>query len=306
MAVDGRETPLPKKKRKLSTYLPQWEKEAELAGWLTSSKRAPGKAYCTVCDNDLAFKCGGFADLKRHGQTKAHQENARRTSDSRQKSLRESFAPRLPTGISTAAANGELRLAFFLAEHHLPLTVADHLVQVVKCVCPDSAIAGEMRAARTKMTAAVNTVADAMHADLVKKMKDGFWAIIPDETADISVKEQVGVSVRVFDESDGQVRTYAYGLRPVKAASAANIFSAIELMLASDNLDWSNLVAMSSDGANVMCGKQNSLLTRISSKQPNVFSVHCTCHAVHLCASDACKKIPGNLDDFLRLVVHFF
>ena len=41
----------------------------------------------------------------------------------------------LPTGISTAATNGELRLAFFLAEHHLPLTVADHLVQVVKCVC---------------------------------------------------------------------------------------------------------------------------------------------------------------------------
>ena len=111
--------------------MPQWEKEAELAGWLTSSKRAPGKAYCRVCDKDLAFKCGGFADLKRHGQTKAHQENAKRTSDSRQKSLPESIAPRLPTGISTAAANGELRLAFFLAEHHLPLTVADHLVQVV-------------------------------------------------------------------------------------------------------------------------------------------------------------------------------
>ena len=43
MDVDGRETPPPKKKRKLSTYLPQWEKEAELAGWLTSSKRAPEK-----------------------------------------------------------------------------------------------------------------------------------------------------------------------------------------------------------------------------------------------------------------------
>ena len=97
-------------------------------------------------------------------------------------------------------------------ELYLPLIVADHLVQVVKCVCPESATAGEMYAAQTKRTA-VNTVAEAMHVDLVKKMKDRFWVIIQDITANISVKEQVGVSICVFDQSEDHIRTYAYGQR---------------------------------------------------------------------------------------------
>ena len=48
------------------------------------------------------------------------------------------------------------------------------------------------------MTAAVKTIVADMHADLVKMMSSGFFSIIPDESMDIAINEQVAVAVQVF------------------------------------------------------------------------------------------------------------
>ena len=45
-----------------------------------------------------------------------------------------------------------------------------------------------------------------------------------------------------------------------------------------------------------MKGKYNSVLSRLSEKQPAIFYMHCVCHSTHLCASAACKKLPRNLE----------
>ena len=55
-----------------------------------------------------------------------------------------------------------------------------------------------------------------------------------------------------------------------------------------------------------MRGRLNSVLTRLQLTQPNAFSIHCVCHAIHSCVSDACEQLSGDLEEFLRLVVHFF
>ena len=82
--------------------------------------------------------------------------------------LGKAFQAKQSDSVSVAATNGVLRLGFFMAEHHLPLSTTDHLVKVVAAVCPDSKIAAVMKGARnrTKMTAAVRTVAADMHAEL--------------------------------------------------------------------------------------------------------------------------------------------
>lgn len=100
------------------------------------------------------------------------------------------FQKKQDCGVSTAATNGILKLAFFFAEHQIPLACADHLVPLIGAVCPDSKIASELKGARTKMTAAVKTVGGDMHRDLVEMMSSSFFSLMPDESTDIAIPEQ--------------------------------------------------------------------------------------------------------------------
>lgn len=66
------------------------------------------------------------------------------------------------------------------------------------------------------------------------------------------------------------------------------------------------MIAFGSDGANVMRGSKNSVLTRLEKVQPHLYSIHCTCHQLHLCAQAACRCIPPEIEDFVRSVAYFF
>ncbi len=48
----------------------------------------------------------------------------------------------------TDVKEGELRLA----EHDLPMSIADHLPKLMKSVCKDWQIAGKIKCGRTKVT----------------------------------------------------------------------------------------------------------------------------------------------------------
>ena len=53
-----------------------------------------------------------------------------------------------------------------------------------------------------------------------------------------------------------------------------------------------------------MIGANNSVLSRVREKQPNVFNVGCICHLADLCASGGVKKLSLPIDEFL-FDVHF-
>ena len=197
-------------------------------------------------------------------------------------------------------------MAYFFAEHDIPLAVADHLTPLLPILFPDSRIASTVHAGRTKMTAALHTVADSMHVQLVSQMRNGFFSIVPGESTDISVFEQVAVVARVVDTADGFVKSYSFGIKPITSASAANIFGNIEELLKGDKIPWENMIAFGSYGANVMRGSKNSVLTRLEKVQPHLYSIHCTCHQLHLCAQAACQCIPPQIEDFVRSVAYFF
>ena len=68
--------------------------------------------------------------------------------------------------LSVAATEGILKLGFFIAEHNVPVATADHLITLIRSIAPDSKIVQEITGARTKMTAAIHTVADASRAGI--------------------------------------------------------------------------------------------------------------------------------------------
>ena len=60
------------------------------------------------------------------------------------------------------------------------------------------------------------------------------------------------------------------------------------------------------DTASVMVGVRNSVLSRLRSKQPKLFSLGCLCHLAALCASAALKKLPVSIDNLLIDIFYHF
>ena len=58
-------------------------------------------------------------------------------------------------------------------------------------------------------------------------------------------------------------------------------------------LGYEKLIGSNSDGASVMLGKHNSIVSRLKIKQPNVYVMHCICHVSYLMISDDISCIPS-------------
>ena len=65
-------------------------------------------------------------------------------------------------------------------------------------------------------------------------------------------------------------------------------------------------MALGTDGANVMIGARNSVLSRFKDAQPNIFHIHCTCHVAALCAAYACKTFPKFSEQLCRNIHSHF
>ncbi|KAG7177383.1 hypothetical protein Hamer_G016667 [Homarus americanus] len=96
----------------------------------------------------------------------------------------------IPVHHAIYAANGvavaTILFTCFIAKHNLPFTTAGHLVDLMKRMFPDSAIAQGMNMKRTKCTEVERTLGRCVTADLVDKLRESKFSIIVDETTDIN------------------------------------------------------------------------------------------------------------------------
>ena len=167
-----------------------------------------GKFFCSLCNKDLEYKNGGFYDPKRHvhAQTESHKVSLQ--ASQAQPSIRKAATKQ--DNLSVQVTNTELQVAHFLASHQLPMALADDFVSFLAKACPDSAIAKQLRSGRTRTTAGLHVIASHMHNDLVFKMRQQFFSIMPDETTDIAVAEQAAFAARINDVNRGCSKTHFY------------------------------------------------------------------------------------------------
>ena len=58
-------------------------------------------------------------------------------------------------------------------------------------------------------------------------------------------------------------------------------------------LSYEKLIGWNSDGASVMLGIRNNVVSRLKEKQPNLYVLHCVCQISHLMVNDVVKCIPS-------------
>ena len=261
-----------KKKRPLghidSKYQPEWSLKYQ---GIKRSKRGPTYAFCSLCSMDISVAVGGVHQIKRHCANKRHSnrtaeissqptitEVARNQSDARM--------------LSDQVCHAELCFTRFVAEHNLPFAVADHFNALVPIIFPDSNIAAEFACARTKTAALItHALAPAANEPVVSFLTKQPFTVLCDGGNDNFEKKYFGVMVRFWDEQLRKVVTRFLDAPVCNIATGETLFIALADTLKTRQIPWKNLIGFASDSASVMVGKRNSVLSRVISKQPNVF-----------------------------------
>ena len=259
--------------------------------WLTHSRKGDRYAYCKVCNKDLSCSEGGLKDIKRHGSTESHLRLAK--SDVGQQTLTKAWNKELT--VSMQAARAEAILCNMLVEHNLPFLLMDHLPGLLSHAFPDSKIAKEVKCARTKSTAVVkHAIAPAIHNTMISMVNLlPAFSLLMDESTDRGVVKREGTLIRYYDESTLHIATGFLGLQEVPEANASNLFECLDFHITQAGLSYEKLIGWNSDGASVMLGRRNSVVSRLKAKQPNLYVIHCICHVSHLIVSDAIPCIPS-------------
>ncbi|XP_038221451.1 uncharacterized protein LOC119839286 [Zerene cesonia] len=218
---------------------------------------------------------------------------------------------------SDSVAKLELKLCGFMAEHNISYKAMDHLSEIVKSGIPDSKIAADIRLKRTKCTSIVkNVIGDGHKKDLEKILRESKFSVLVDESTDISAVKTMCIVVRLFDPQTSKITSLLWELRPLfekydfdaanLGATGEAIYDSIVKSFQDRNVPLSNIIGFVSDGASVIMGKHNSVASRFKESNPGIIIFKCICHSLHLCASEACKKLPRRCEDLARNVYGFF
>ena len=144
-------------------------------------------------------------------------------------------------------------------------------------------------------------LADMIRKQIIEEVKSSeHFALIVDETKDISKTEQISFVLRYFWHRC--VHESFLQFEVADALDADSLTKKILAILDSFGLDYKkNLIAQCYDGASVMSGKNSGVATRLQQICEQAVYVHCHAHRLNLVLVDTAKSIREAADFFSLL-----
>uniref|UniRef100_A0A8D8QZ09 52 kDa repressor of the inhibitor of the protein kinase n=3 Tax=Cacopsylla melanoneura TaxID=428564 RepID=A0A8D8QZ09_9HEMI len=115
------------------------------------------------------------------------------------------------------------------------------------------------------------------------------YAVMADETADISGKEQLSIGLRFFDQNQEVIREEFVGFQVIEKQDAETIANTIDSSIISFNLMPENCIGFGFDGCSTMAGKENGVQAILRRKYKKAFFFHCSSHRLNLVVNDLNK-----------------
>ena len=139
-----------------------------------------------------------------------------------------------------------------------------------------------------------SAIADIPRREIRVNLEQSKYAgVIVDGSTDSSTTESEMIFIQT--SKAGFVRTNFVRCCQGQRGDAKGIVQAIKKAIET-LIPWNEfvekLVAMGSDGASVMLGKNNGVIALLQSEQPSMIGVHCSGHRLELAYKDAVKKCP--------------
>ncbi|XP_071478874.1 zinc finger MYM-type protein 1-like [Diadema antillarum] len=146
----------------------------------------------------------------------------------------------------------------------------------------------------------INLMSSTVMRQLAAEMGGKPFAILADETADVSRIEQLCICVRTATENL-VLEEYVLGLYSLDKCDAESIFKTMKDALIRYNLPLSLCRAACFDGAASFQGKHSGVAVRLQEEEPRVVTTHCYMHSINLAVQDMVKHVP-KLRNFLTTV----
>ncbi|XP_057250623.1 uncharacterized protein LOC104908187 [Beta vulgaris subsp. vulgaris] len=135
----------------------------------------------------------------------------------------------------------------------------------------------------------INACAKETTKAILEDMNGGFFAILADESADVSDKEQMALCLRYVNKK-GEVCEHLLGVVHVPNTTSLTLKSGIESLLMEHSLTFSQVRGQGYDGASNMQGSINGLKALILEECPQAYFVHCFAHQLQLTQVALAKK----------------
>ncbi|XP_064648743.1 zinc finger protein 862-like [Lineus longissimus] len=138
--------------------------------------------------------------------------------------------------------------------------------------------------------------------------KSPFFSLMMDETCDVAVKKNLALACRYFDTEEGIVQNAFVQDMFVPDGSADTIYEAVVKTVNEKELDCNKLGGVGTDGASVMTGRVNGVVTKMKALEPNIIAVHCVNHRLALASKDSFGQMPVlvNLEETLEALFKYY
>ncbi|KAG6939034.1 zinc finger MYM-type containing 1 [Chelydra serpentina] len=134
---------------------------------------------------------------------------------------------------------------------------------------------------------------------IVQKIKASkFYAIVMDETINLSRKELVRFSLKFFSSEDWEIYEEFIGFYQTDTMDAASLFKIVGDMLLRRELPFFDCRQQCYDGPSNMSGKFTGVQVRVKDREQRAEFVHCTAHSLSLATLDALHNIQDCRDTF--------
>lgn len=177
-------------------------RDAAFQPWLARFDGDPTRAFCKTCKRDVA---ANKTAIVRHKESQLHVANGERgQQDGNAPQQEEHPGHSTSRGIAFAT----IHFCCFISENNLPFsTTADTLIDLMKVMFPDSAIARGLSFKKTKCTELVKGLAKTVTGTLVHKLRTNQFSLIIHESTDISTEKCCALVARFYDSATQTIET---------------------------------------------------------------------------------------------------
>ncbi|XP_037531372.1 zinc finger MYM-type protein 1-like [Nematolebias whitei] len=154
-----------------------------------------------------------------------------------------------------------------------------------------------------------NVMAEMIRKQISNEVKEAqHFAILVDESKDISKKEQISVIVRYLQPDSEKVVEEFLHFTPAEGLDADSLFDCIKMTLSRCNIDINCCVGQCYDGAAVMSGCNNGVQEKLRKEVPQAVYIHCHAHRLNLVLVDCVHNVDAAADFFeiLQMLYKFF
>lgn len=155
----------------------------------------------------------------------------------------------------------------------------------------------------------INVMAEMIRKQLRDEIKDAeHFAILVDESKDISKKEQISVIVRYLNTESERVVEEFLHFTPADGLDADSLFASIKQTLSRCGIDLNCCVGQCYDGAAVMSGCNNGVQELFRREVPQAVYIHCHAHRLNLVLVDCVHNVDAAAEFFetLQTLYKFF